>query len=120
MRARNVFLTLQAAGLVLAAPSPQASGEPVPSASTSSEPVAEPTQLPVDLETPLLTGNPEDALQAMQALDEAAFQQIQEQLAEAEEEDEGETSPEKRKKRSLFGGCTLSKLQVRREWYVYV
>lgn len=106
MRARNVLLSLQTAGLVLAAPSPQASGEPVP---TTSEAVPEPTQLPVDLETPFLTGNPEDALQAMQDLDEAAFQQIQEHLAEAE----GETNPEKR---SLFGGCTLSKLQVRREW----
>lgn len=101
MRARNIaFLTIQVASTVLAAPAPQASGEPVPT-----EPAP---GLPVDLATPLLSGTPEEALQAMQDLDEAAFQQIQEALAEAE------TEPTT--KRSLFGGCTLSKLQIRREW----
>ncbi|KAK1758804.1 hypothetical protein QBC47DRAFT_314606 [Echria macrotheca] len=96
------LLSLQAASAVLAAPAPQTSDEPVPE--TVAEPVAD-----VDLTTPLLSGNPEDALQAMSDLDNATFQQIQDALADSEAEE----NPEKR---GLLSGCTLSKLQVRREW----
>ena len=117
MRVRNfAFLTIQVASTVLATPSPQASGELTTTTIPTTEPTTEPDAgLPVDLATPLLSGIPEDALQAMQDLDEAAFQQIQEALAEAE----NTTAPEK--KRWLFNnnGCTLSKLQIRREWYVF-
>ncbi|KAK0656989.1 hypothetical protein B0T16DRAFT_385605 [Cercophora newfieldiana] len=109
MRARSIaFLTIQVASNVLAAPAPQASAEAAP--------VVPESELPVDLATPLLSGVPEDALQAMQDLDEAAFQQVQDSLIELEGE---ATTEKKKKKRGLFSGCTLSKVQIRREWSTF-
>ncbi|KAM7210980.1 hypothetical protein V8F06_013636 [Rhypophila decipiens] len=95
MRAANIALLSLQACAVLGAPAPQASDEPVPTS-----PIVE------DLNAALLSGIPEDALSAMEALDLARFEEIQELLAD-------DASPEKR---SLFGTCTLSKLRIRREW----
>ena len=103
MRAGTVALFALKAASVLAAPAPQASGEP-------EVPVETVVPSEEELTAALLSGNPEDALSAMAALDAVRYNQIEEEFTEAE------ANPEKR---SLFGSCSLGKLQIRREWYVF-
>lgn len=80
-------------------------GAPAPQATTESMP----DSVVEDLDAALRSGVPEDALDAMAELEAARYDQIQEEIPQAES-----TSSQKR----ALGGCTLSKLRVRREWYV--
>lgn len=91
MRAGNLVLItlLQAVSTALGAPAP----------SPQDAPPAETDAVPSD---------PLEALNQLQALGEATAEQIKEEVSEAVTRRSGASS-----------GCTLSKLQVRREWYVF-
>lgn len=89
MRAGNLVLLtlLQTASTVLGAPAPAPQDVPIETDTT----------VPVD---------PVEALNHLQALGEATAEHIMDEINE-----NNITA------RGLFSGCTLSKLQIRREWY---
>ena len=76
------------------------------------EPTASPT-LPIPSEVP---ANPSVALDQLEALASATAEFIQSDIEEA---DNG-ASTAARRGLSLSGSCTLSKLKIRREWFVFL
>ena len=99
MRAGKSLVLLGLFQAVVGAPSPAPSEDPSPSSST----------LPVPSDVP---SDPAVALDQLESLATATAEMLQDEM-------EAQNGTSTVQRRTQFGpGCTLSKLQIRREWFV--